>query len=53
MALPDASSFLEVQRRYLVITIRLSLLQITLLQELFDEEEEHAWVARKEVLYFV
>ena len=53
MTLPDTSSLLEVQRRYLVIAIRLGLLQITLLEELFDEEEEHTWVPREEVLYFV
>ena len=45
MPLPDPCSLLKVQRADLVAAICLRLLQITLLKQLFNEEEKHAWVA--------
>lgn len=53
MPLPDTGGLLEVQGADLVAAVRLRLLKITLLEELLDEEEKHARVAREEVFNLV
>ena len=53
MPLPDTGGLLEVQGADLVAAVRLCLLKITLLEELLDEEEKHARVAREEVFNLV
>jgi len=53
VSLPDPCRFLKVHSRDLVVAIRLSLLQVGFLEKLFNEEKQHARVAREEVLYLV
>jgi len=45
MPMPNASSLLEIDRRHLVIAVRLGLLQIGFLNKFFDEKEKHARIA--------
>lgn len=53
MPLPDTCCLLEVARRHLIIAIGLGLGQIALLQELFDQEEKHSWIAGEKVFNLV
>ena len=53
MPLPNACSFLEVERADLIVAIGLGLLQVAFLEQLLNQEEKHAWISREKVLNLV
>ena len=55
VSLPDPCRFLEVKRvaTDLVVAVGLGLLQVAFLEQLFDQEEKHARIAREQILNLV